>query len=83
MDFAQPRKAAGHSVKTGLKDFRKDDPEWADKFHVYAMDWDENHIAFSVDGRVMTDFPIKDLKNARYMSVEKHPPQMNRAAHWL
>ena len=37
--------AEGHSVKTDLKDFRKDDPEWADKFHVYAMDWDENHIA--------------------------------------
>ena len=66
----------GHSVKTELKDFRKDDPEWADKFHVYAMDWDENHIAFSVDGRVMTDFPIKELKNARYMSVENpfHQP---------
>ena len=66
----------GHSVKTELKDFQKDDPEWADKFHVYAMDWDENHIAFSVDGRVMTDFPIKELKNARYMSVENpfHQP---------
>ena len=68
--------AEGHSVKTELKTFRKDDPEWADKFHVYAMDWDENHIAFSVDGRVMSDFSIKDLKNARYMSVENpfHQP---------
>ena len=32
--------------------------------------------AFSVDGRVMTDFPIKELKNARFMSVENpfHQP---------
>ena len=66
----------GHSVKIPLETFRKDDPDWADKFHVYAMDWDENRIAISVDGRVISDASIAELKNARYRSVENpfHQP---------
>ena len=59
----------GHSVKISLADFRKDDPEWADKFHVYAMDWDENRIAFSVDGRVTGDFSIGEVRNGSFVSV--------------
>ena len=64
------RRPAGHSVKTKLADFRKDDPDWADKFHVYAMDWDENRIAFSVDGRVTGDFPIGEVRNGSFVAVE-------------
>ena len=66
----------GHSVKLQLETFRKDDPDWADKFHVYAMDWDENRIVLSVDGRVISDSSIAELKNARYNSVENpfHQP---------
>ena len=66
----------GHSVKTPLETFRKDDPEWTDKFHVYAMDWDENRIAFSVDGHIVSDTSIAEVKNARFRSVEnpfRHP----------
>ena len=34
------------------------------------MDWDENRISFSVDGHVVSDTSIAELKNARYRSVE-------------
>ena len=58
------------TVRIPLGDYRKDDPEWADKFHVYAMDWDENRIVLSVDGRAVNDSSIAGVKNARYRSVE-------------
>jgi len=66
----------GHSVKLQLGTFREDDPDWAEKFHVYAMDWDENRIVLSVDGRVISDSSIAELKNARFRSVENpfHQP---------
>ena len=59
----------GRSVKTGLETFQKDDPDWADKFHVYAMDWTPDRMTFSVDGKVYSDNPIADVKNARFRSV--------------
>ena len=59
-----------NTVRIPLGNYRKDDPEWADKFHVYAMDWDENRIVLSVDGRAVNDSSIAGVKNARYRSVE-------------
>jgi beta-glucanase (GH16 family) len=29
------------------------DPEWASKFHVWSMDWDEHKIVLSLDGQVL------------------------------
>ena len=57
------------TVRIPLGDYRKGDPEWADKFHVYAMDWDENRIVLSVDGRAVNDSSIAEVKNARFRSV--------------
>ena len=64
------------TVRIPLGDYRKDDPEWAEKFHVYAMDWDENRIVLSVDGHAVNDSSIAEVKNARYRSVENpfHQP---------
>ena len=57
------------TVKTRIEQYTQDDPEWADKFHVYAMDWDENRIVLSVDGRVVNDSSIENVRNARFRSV--------------
>ena len=64
------------TVRIPLGDYRKDDPEWADKFHVYAMDWDENRIVLSVDGVPVNDSSIAEVKNARFRSVSNpfHQP---------
>ena len=59
-----------NTVRNPLGKFKKDDPEWANKFHVYAMDWDENRIVLSVDGVAVNDSAIDKVKNARYRSVE-------------
>ncbi len=64
------------TVRVPLGKYQKDDPDWADKFHVYAMDWDENRIVLSVDGVAVNDSSIAEVKNARYRSVENpfHQP---------
>ena len=66
----------GPSVKTSLDTFKKDDPDWPEKFHVYAMDWTPDRLTFTVDGKVFSDHPITDVKNARFMSVSNpfHQP---------
>ncbi len=65
-----------NSVRTPIGEYRKNDPEWADEFHVYAMDWDENRIVLSVDGRAVNDSSIAEVRNARFRSVENpfHQP---------
>ena len=65
-----------NTVRIPLGNYRKDDPEWADKFHVYTMDWDENRIVLSVDGRAVNDSSIAEVKNARFRSVSNpfHQP---------
>ena len=58
-----------NTVRTPLDRFLKDDPDWADRFHVYAMDWDENRIVLSVDGVPVNDSSIAEVRNARFRSV--------------
>ena len=62
--------AEWNTVRNPLSKFTKDDPEWANKFHVYSMDWDENRIVLSVDGVAVNDSAIDKVKNARYRSLE-------------
>jgi len=38
------------SVRTRMADLG---PGWADRFHIWRMDWDEREIRLSVDGRVL------------------------------
>ena len=65
-----------NTVRTPLRRFTYNDPGWADEFHVYAMNWDENRIVLSVDGCAVNDSSIADVKNARFRSVENpfHQP---------
>ena len=44
-----------------VKDFN--DPQWADRFHVWAMDWDENQITLSVDGEVLNTQKLSETIN--------------------
>jgi beta-glucanase (GH16 family) len=39
------------------------DPEWAGKFHVWRMDWDESRIVISVDGEVLNDSDLSQAAN--------------------
>ena len=37
---------------------------WADKFHLWRMDWDEHEIALYVDDSLMNKVPLEQLANA-------------------
>jgi beta-glucanase (GH16 family) len=39
------------------------DPDWASKFHVWRMDWDENRIVIAVDGEVLNDSDLNRAAN--------------------
>lgn len=40
-----------------------DDPGWAAQFHVWRMDWDEDAIVISVDGRVLNTVALSATAN--------------------
>lgn len=39
------------------------DPNWADQFHVWRMDWDAQQIQLSVDGRVLNTVKLSETIN--------------------
>ncbi|MGO9260978.1 MAG: family 16 glycosylhydrolase [Bryobacteraceae bacterium] len=39
------------------------DPQWAAKFHIWRMDWDEHRIVISVDGEVLNDSDLNQAAN--------------------
>jgi len=54
--------------KTPYSEFTKADPKWAEKFHVWQMDWNDRSIKISLDGRLLNETDItgtlnKDGKN--------------------
>lgn len=46
-----------------LKYFTDKDPDWSNKFHLWAMDWDENKIVLSVDGEVLNTQDLSQTIN--------------------
>jgi beta-glucanase (GH16 family) len=52
------------SFKKPIGDFFKQDPDWAKKFHVWRMDWDEKSIKIYVDDFLMNETDITNTKNA-------------------
>jgi beta-glucanase (GH16 family) len=49
------------SVKTALTDFQ--DSRWAEKFHVWRMDWDKDTIQLYVDDKLLNSTDLKDTLN--------------------
>ena len=64
------------SVKTPLSEFPAD---WADRFHVWRMDWDQEAIRLYVDGRLLNETLLEDTFNP-----EGHPiPNPFRQPHYI
>ena len=38
-------------------------PDWSDQFHVWRMDWDEESLELSVDGRVLNTVDLRQAAN--------------------
>ena len=56
----KPYKPDWNSVKTPLSDFPED---WADAFHVWRMDWDEESIRIYVDDRLLNETALSNTWN--------------------
>ena len=59
---------AGPGEKTMWDDLKKEvasfeDPNWADKFHVWRMDWDENAIKLYVDDTLLNTIALEKTIN--------------------
>jgi len=56
-------------VKIPLREFK--DPDWAKKFHIWRMDWSEDRIEISVDGKLLNTV---DVAKAFNRDAEKSNP---------
>ncbi|MCK4563268.1 MAG: glycoside hydrolase family 16 protein [Verrucomicrobia bacterium] len=61
------------SVKTPVSSFPKD---WADQFHIWRMDWDEESIKLYVDDRLFNETKLVDTFNPEGHSIKNpfHQP---------
>ena len=48
---------------TLLSHFTDKDPYWADRFHVWRVEWDKEAITISVDGELLNKGRLKDMMN--------------------
>jgi beta-glucanase (GH16 family) len=55
--------ARWNTVTVPFSRFTGRDPAWADKFHVWRMDWDEEAIRLYLDDELLNETLLKDTRN--------------------
>ena len=55
--------AAWNSKTVPFSHFLEKDPEWASRFHVWRMDWDENSIKIYLDDELINDIDVNRTAN--------------------
>ena len=50
-------------AKIPFADFQAKDPEWAQKFHIWKMDWTEDYSRIYLDGELLNEIDLKQAKN--------------------
>lgn len=55
--------AVWNTGKIPFAHFTDSDPDWADKFHVWRMDWDEQAIRIYLDGELLNETMLDDTFN--------------------
>jgi len=53
-----------------------EDPDWAEKFHVWRLDWDENRMVISVDDLVLNDTDLNKTLNPDGTNPYRQPEYM-------
>ena len=56
--------AAWDSTKKLYAEFTSKDPDWASKFHTWAMNWDRNFIRLYLDGELLNETDLSKTLNA-------------------
>ncbi|HEX3010168.1 MAG TPA: family 16 glycosylhydrolase [Bacteroidales bacterium] len=59
----RPYDAEWNSKKIPFSNFTNLDPKWADKFHVWRMDWDEAAIKLFLDDELLNEVPLSTTVN--------------------
>lgn len=69
--------AVWNSKKIPYSHFTEKDSLWAEKFHVWRMDWDENNIKIYLDDELLNDIPLSTTINGSIGNFENpfHKPQ--------
>ena len=68
--------AKWNSTKIPFSDFTEKDPQWADKFHIWRMDWDETAIRLYLDDKLLNETFLSDTRNGslgEYKNPFKQP----------
>lgn len=55
--------AKWNSSAIPFTEFLKKDPNWADKFHIWRMDWDEDCIRLYLDDQLLNETSLKETFN--------------------
>lgn len=55
--------AVWNSKKIPFSHFTDRDPQWADKFHVWRMDWDDKTICLYLDDELLNKIPLSKTVN--------------------
>lgn len=59
----RPYNAVWNSKKIPFTHFTDKDPAWAEKFHVWRMDWDEKFIRLYLDDELLNEIPLSETVN--------------------
>ncbi|MBB6326552.1 beta-glucanase (GH16 family) [Algoriphagus iocasae] len=57
------KRANWDEAKIPFANFLKKDPEWAEKFHIWKMDWTEDYIRLYLDGELLNEVNLKETIN--------------------
>ena len=72
-----PWEAIWNSQKIPFTHFTEQDPDWADKFHIWRMDWAEDAIKIYLDDELLNDIRLSETYNGSIGHGENpfHKPQ--------
>ena len=66
-------KAVWDSVVTPFTHFTEKDPDWANKFHIWHMDWDKDFIRLYLDNELLNKIDLSQTINGGYGGNNKNP----------
>lgn len=66
-------KAVWDSSVTPFKHFTDKDPQWADKFHIWRMDWDKQFIRLYLDDELLNEIDLSQTQNQGFGSNQNNP----------
>jgi len=58
-----PQKAVWDETFMPLSHFTEKDPEWASRYHLWRMDWNDTAIVLSLDGEILNEIDLSETVN--------------------